>query len=158
MAIDIVNEREAWINEWMNKVNTESDYHETGQGWGEGFNGDFVFEVEVDDEYQEAKQYTDDDIENGIAFFAEVSDGEVHDATPIDVDDIAEYDYGFNYHGTYSNWKELIKQNIGPIDGLMSGQFEIEGDMQKILQWSDGASSLANASGMVETSFPEEEA
>jgi putative sterol carrier protein len=157
MAIDIVNDREEWISEWMNKVNNESDYPETGEGWGEGFNGNFIFEVEVDDEYQKALEHTDDDIENGMAFFAEVSDGEVHSSTNVDVNNIDEYDYGFNYHGTYTNWKGLINQEIGPIDGLMSGKFEIDGDMQKILQWSDGASSLANGAGLVDTTFPEED-
>lgn len=60
------------------------------------------------------------------------------------------------YHGTYTNWKGLIKGDVGPIDGLMSGKFAVDGDMQKILQWSDGASSLASAAGLVDTTFPEE--
>lgn len=156
MAINIINEREEWIQEWMDKVNNESTYHETGEGWGVDFNGNFIFEVEVDDNYQEALQNTDD-IENGMAFFAEITDGEVHSATNIGIEEKDQYDWGFNYHGTYSNWKELINRDTGPIDGLMSGKFEVEGDMQKILQWSDGAVDLAGASGMVDTKFPEEE-
>lgn len=157
MTINIVNEREEWITEWKDKVNTESDYHETGEGWGVDFNGNFLFEVEPDDDYEKALQYTDDDISDGTAFFAEIEDGEVHSATNIDVNNKDEYDYGFNYHGTYLSWKGLIKRELGPIDGLMSGEFEVEGDMQKILQWSDGAVSLAEATSLIPTTFPEEE-
>jgi len=156
MAIDIISDREAWIDEWMTKVNEESEFDDTGEGWGDGFNGNFIFEVEVDDAYQDAVACADDDPTNGLAFFAEVEDGAVHSATAVDVDIIDQYDWGFNFHGTYGNWKALINQQVGPIDGLMSGKFEIEGDMQKVLQWSDGATSLANATGLVDTTFPEE--
>lgn len=157
MAIDIVDEREEWISEWKDKVNNESTYAETGEGWGVGFNGNFIFEVEPDEAYEKALQYTDDNIEDGTAFFAEISDGEVHSATNIDVNEKDQYDWGFNYHGTYTNWKGLINQEIGPIDGLMSGKFKVDGDMQKILQWSDGAVDLASSAGLVDTVFPEEE-
>jgi putative sterol carrier protein len=157
MAINIIDEREEWITEWKQKVNTESTYHDTGAGWGVDFNGNFLFEVEPDAAYDDAIQYTDDDITDGTAFFAEISDGEVHSATNIAIDELDQYDYGFNYHGTYSNWKGLINQEIGPIDGLMSGQFAVDGDMQKILQWSDGAVDLASSAGLVDTIFPDEE-
>lgn len=96
-------------------------------------------------------------MDEGFAHFAEVKDGEVHYVEPVEnVDDIEDYDYGFNYHGTYSNWKELIHQNVGPIDGLMSGKFEVDSDMQRILQYSDGASTLATAAGQVDTTWPDE--
>lgn len=158
MAIDIINEREEWITEWMNQVNNESDYPETGEDWGVDFNGNFIFEVEPDAEYEKALENAEDadEIRNGTAFFTEVEDGEVHSATNIPVEDKDEYEYGFTYRGPYENWKGLINQEIGAIDGMMSGKFELDGDMQKVLQWSDGASSLANGAGLVDTTFPEE--
>jgi putative sterol carrier protein len=158
MSIDILNDRAVWITEWKEKVNNESDFPETGAGWGTEFNGDYIFEVEPDEELKRANEYTEDDVSDGVAFFAEVKDGEVLDSYPVNVDEIENEDYGFNYHGTYTSWKGLVKGKIGPIDGLMGGDFEVDGDMQKILQYSDGAASLANGAEMVDTIFPDEKA
>lgn len=158
MSLDIVDDRGEWIQEWKQKVNTESDFPETGSGWGLDFNGDYIFEVKPDEKLEQANEQSDSDISDGFAFFAEVEDGEVGEVYPVDVDEIKNEDYGFNYHGSYTAWKGLINQEIGPIDGLMGGDFAVDGDMQRILQYSDGAASLANAAGLVNTEFPDEKA
>jgi len=158
MSLDIVDDRDQWIQEWKQQVNNESDFPETGAGWGEDFNGDYIFEVEPDETLERANEHSESDISDGFAFFAEVEDGEVGEVYPVDVDEIEDEDYGFNYHGPYTAWKGLVKGEIGPIDGLMGGDFAVDGDMQKILQYSDGAASLANGAAMVDTEFPDEKA
>ncbi|HET7323838.1 MAG TPA: sterol carrier protein, partial [Halococcus sp.] len=53
-------------------------------------------------------------------------------------------------------WKALLKQEMGVIDGLMGGDFELDGDMQKILQYSDAAVRLTELSGNPDAEFADE--
>ncbi len=144
MGIDFVDEPDEWMDEWMHQVNENTDYHETGEGWGVDFNGNYIFRVNPGDS----------PMEEPITNFAEVSDGAVHSVENVDPDEIEEYDYGFIYEGSYDSWKQLIHGEIGPIDGLMSGAFDVVGDMQLMLQYTDGASTLASAANQVDTEFP----
>jgi putative sterol carrier protein len=78
--------------------------------------------------------------------------------TTIALDETDQYEDGFTIHAPYATWKTLITQEIGLIDGLLSGQLAVEGDMQTFLRWSDGMGDLASSAGRVETIFPDEAA
>ncbi len=143
MAINIVEEPDEWIEEWKHQVNENTEYDEKGAGWGVDFNGDFVFEVEPEGPLEEP-----------LYFFVELYDGEVGEVHVTD--DPESEDYGFVYRGPYGNWKKMTQGEIGSIDGLMSGQFELDGDMQRVLQYSEAAALLTEASTLVDTEFPEE--
>lgn len=145
MSIDFVNEPGEWMDEWMRTVNQETDYDETGEGWGVDFNGDYIFEITPSG-----------DLDEPIYNYAEVKDGEVLSSRHLSDDEVEEVqdEVGFVYRGSYDSWKELCHGEVGPIDGLMSGKFDLDGDMQKVLQYSDGAAELASASAQVDTEFP----
>jgi putative sterol carrier protein len=156
-AINLITEREEWITAWKQAVNTDSTYHDTGAEWGVDFNGNILFIIEPDAAYDTARQYTDDDISDGIAFVTELVDGEVHSVITIALDETDQYEYGFTIHGPYAAWKALITQEIGLLDGLLSGQLTVEGDMQTLLRWSDGMVALTNSASHVKTRFPDED-
>lgn len=146
MGIDFVEEPDKWIKEWKHQVNTNTNYHEVGADWGVSFNGNYVFEVQPDSF-----------IDTEILHFSEVSEGEVHSARAItreELENSDELEYGFRYKGPYANWKKLIRGEVGPVDGLMSGEFDLDGDMQKVLQYNDAAATLASAASQVDTDFP----
>jgi putative sterol carrier protein len=60
---------------------------------------------------------------------------------------------GFVYRGDYSDWVKLNEGEIGAIDGMMSGVFELEGDMQKVLQYSDAAVVMTENAGSIDTDY-----
>lgn len=148
MAVDFPSD--GWIEEWKERLNENDEYAEAASDWGVGWNGDFVFTIEVDDEFvDEFPEMAGED--NKIHYFVGLEGGECTDA--YRVEDLSEVDYGFEIIGPYDNWKKLAQGEIGAIDSLMSGKFELNGDMQKVMQYSDGAVTMVESATEIETDF-----
>ena len=62
-------------------------------------------------------------------------------------------DHGFVISGDYGNWKDLVSADADVINLIMSGDMEVDGDMQKILQYSDAAVVLTEVAGETESRF-----
>jgi len=140
MAIDIVEDSDEWIDEWQTKMNESEEYDDAGQGWGVDFNGSFIFEVEAED-----------GLEEPLYFYIDPVDGTVEEARTTDDPDGE--DWGFWFSGPYSNWKKLIQGEVGAIDGLMSGAFNVDGDMQKVLQYSQASKIMTGMAAEIDTEF-----
>ncbi|WP_436345015.1 SCP2 sterol-binding domain-containing protein [Natronorubrum sp. FCH18a] len=69
------------------------------------------------------------------------------------VTDLDDQECGFRLIGEYGKWTKLVRGDGDVIDMLMSGEFEIDGDMQKILQYSDAAVDLAEVAADVDSRF-----
>ncbi|ELY95532.1 sterol carrier protein [Natrialba taiwanensis DSM 12281] len=86
-----------------------------------------------------------------IYAYLELYDGECESVdTMLDLDD---REHGFRLIGDYDTWTDLVRGEGDVINMLMSGEFEIDGDMQKILQYSDAAVDLAEIAADVDTRF-----
>jgi putative sterol carrier protein len=159
---------QAWFAEYEDQINNDGEYAEVSEGWGVDFNGHFVFEMtempidEMDTdempEYlqEELDQYVTETDDRGYVgqAFCGLEDGECTGAYLIESDD--EVDEGFLLSATTENWKALLRQEMGVIDGLMGGDFELDGDMQKILQYSDAAVRLTELAGNPDHEFADE--
>ena len=141
MGITLPENGQEWIDEWRAKLNESDRYTEAGEGWGVDFNGSFLFDIQPDGTYDGEP----------LQFYIELEDGTCHEATEIEDEDAV--DWGFAYRGPYENWKGLIQGEIGAIDGLMSGKFELDGDMQKVLQYSDAATVMTENAAEIDTEF-----
>ncbi|WP_424017127.1 SCP2 sterol-binding domain-containing protein [Halorientalis pallida] len=141
MALTLPSDADEWIEAWGEKLNESDEYSEVGEGWGVDFNGDFLFHIRPDDTYDGEDLY----------FFVGLEDGVCTDA--FRTDDPDGVDWGFAFRGEYSTWKRLIRQDLGAIDGLMSGEFELDGDMQRTLQYSDAAVVMTEEAAAVDTEF-----
>jgi putative sterol carrier protein len=103
----------------------------------------------VDDLIAQLEENMADD--GTIYAYLELYDGECKGVdTMLDPDD---REYGFRLIGGYEKWTKLVRGEGDVINMLMSGEFEIDGDMQKILQYSEAAVDLAEVSGDVESRF-----
>lgn len=81
---------------------------------------------------------------------------DLYDGECRGVETITEIDgreYGFRLVGDYERWKTLVRGEGDVIDMLMAGDFEIDGHMQKILQYSDAAARLGGISADVDSRF-----
>ncbi|WP_299264901.1 SCP2 sterol-binding domain-containing protein [Halorientalis sp.] len=168
MADGLMFPSSEWFDDYQQKVNSNEEYAEKSAGWGVDFNGDFIFKMtdmpldEIDVEampehlQEELDQYVTETSEGhtGLSIVG-LEDGECTEASLIESED--EVDNGFKLTGTYENWVELTRGNIGAVDGMMSGKFELDGDMQKILQYSDAATLLTECAGQVDSVFAHEE-
>jgi putative sterol carrier protein len=141
MAISLPSEADEWIDEWQAQLNDSDEYTEAGEGWGLGFNGSFLFHIRPD------ASYDGDD----VYLYVDLEDGECLDARQVtDPDNV---DWGFAYRGDYEDWKSLIHGELGAIDGMMDGRFDLDGDMQKVLQYSNAAIVMTENAGKVDTEF-----
>ncbi|MCX2817749.1 SCP2 sterol-binding domain-containing protein [Haladaptatus sp. F3-133] len=148
MAVDFPSD--GWIDEWKAQLNDNDEYAEKASDWGVGWNGDFIFTIEVDDEAKEKFPELVGDNDK-VQYFIGLEGGECTGA--YQVDDLEDVDYGFEIIGPYENWKKLANGEIGAIDSLMSGQFELNGDMQRVMQYSDGAVEMVETATDIETNF-----
>ncbi|MWG35962.1 sterol carrier protein [Halomarina oriensis] len=131
---------EEWMAAWRETVNADEEYGEKAAEWGVDFDGDMVFYLAADDRLPEDR-----------LFFVELEGGTVHDTYEIgSLDEVA---HGFVFRGIYSDWVRLTQGAVGAIDGLMTGTFELDGDMQRVLQFSDAAARLVDLAAAVESDY-----
>jgi putative sterol carrier protein len=141
MTITMPDEAEEWIDEYETKLNESDQYTHAGEGWGVGFNGDFIFEIQPDDTYDGDPVY----------LYLELKDGACLDAYVTDDPDGE--DWGFAFRGAYGNWKKLVEGDLDPVEGMMDGTFELDGDMQKVMQYSQAAIVMTETAGDIDAEF-----
>lgn len=141
MAIALPSEADQWIDAWQENLNESEEYTEAGSGWGVGFNGDFLFEIQPDDLYDGEP----------VNLFVGLEDGTCTDAYVTD--DPEGEDFGFAFRGNAGDWKGMIDGDIDPMEGMMDGKFDLEGDMQKVMQYSNAAIVMVENAAAVDTEF-----
>jgi len=141
MTIKMPGEAEEWIDAYKEKLNESDQYSHAGEGWGEGFNGDFIFEIQPDDTYDGEPVYLYLKLKNGACLDAYVAE------------DPESEDNGFAFRGAYSNWKKLVDGELDPVEGMMDGTFELDGDMQKVMQYSQAAIVMTETAGDIDAEF-----
>ena len=141
MAIKLPSEAEEWIESWKDNLNASEEYAEVGQGWGVGFNGDFLFQIRPDDLYDG----------DPVNLFVGLEDGECTEAHITD--DPESEDWGFAFRGDATHWKALIEGELDAMEGMMNGQFDLDGDMQKVMQYSNAAVVMTENAAAVDTEF-----
>lgn len=62
-----------------------------------------------------------------------------------------ERDVGFVLRGTYPTWQRIVDGELAPIPAVMSGDLEIDGDMQQVLAYSDATQLLGEIASDIET-------
>ena len=129
---------EDWLNRYMELLNNNQQYEEVAKSW----EGDFIFQVDSD-----GKTVTEP-----IRAYVDLWHGKCRAVHPAAPGESAE----FVYSGTLENWKKLLNQEMGPIKGLLSRKFKIEGSMVKVLRYIGAAQELVATSTGVPTRFPDE--
>lgn len=162
---DLLFPSQAWFDEYRRRINEDEEYAELADEWGVGFDGDLVFEMtdmpidDLDhdampaDLREELETYVDQETGTGQALLG-LEGGECTSAELLETLDGV--DYGFKLSASFDVWKDLVSGDIGAIDGMMSGQFELQGDMQKILGASDASARLTEISTQIDATFVDE--
>jgi putative sterol carrier protein len=158
---------QAWFSEYRERINDDAAYAEQAADWGTEFNGDFVFEMAdmpveeldtdamPDDLAQELDRYVraEDGSYVGYAFLG-LEGGECTAARLIEGPE--EVEAGFTLSADHDTWKQLMAGEVGVVDGVMSGHFEIDGDMQKVMQYSQAAVRLTETAAEIDAEFADE--
>ncbi|MFB6282337.1 MAG: SCP2 sterol-binding domain-containing protein [Halobacteria archaeon] len=149
MAVEFPSDE--WIEAWKDKLNDNEEYREKAQDWGLDFNGDFLFTIEPDNEALK-EEFEDRVSDKGdIHYYVGLEAGECTEVYPVQ--NPSDEEYGFEIVGPFSNWEALTRGEIGAIDGLMSGKFELNGNMQQVMQYSDAAVNMVETASDIETEY-----
>lgn len=158
---------QAWFAEYEQRINDNDAYAEAAADWGVGFDGDFVFEMQglpVDEFDTEAMpetlrdeidRYVQDEGTEYVGYsYVGLEGGECTDARLIESEDAV--DAGFKLSADTETWKRLMEGDIGAVDGMMSGAFDIGGDMQKVMQYSQASVHLTEAAAEIDAEYADE--
>ncbi|MBN2228994.1 MAG: SCP2 sterol-binding domain-containing protein [Candidatus Thorarchaeota archaeon] len=59
----------------------------------------------------------------------------------------------YTYEASYDTWISILKGELDPIRGLLSGKAKIQGNMAKVLKATDAAKELVRTAGMIDTDY-----
>ena len=131
---------EEWFEELENQLNDNETYAEQAAGYGVEFDGDYVFTIEAGDGLAETVHY-----------YVGLEDGDCTGVRQVDSPD--EVQTGFELSGGYASWKEIVRGEMGAVEGIMSGDLELDGDMNTLLKYQAAATTFVDTCSKIDTEF-----
>jgi len=141
MAIALPDEAEAWVESFRERLNDNADYETAADGWGVGFDGDFVLEILPDDTYDGQPLY----------FYLELRDGDCLQASVLgDPDEVA---HGYALRGDYTDWKRLIRGELDIVPAVMNGVLDVDGSKMRAMRYQNALVEMGETAAQVDTEF-----
>lgn len=126
-----------WAKAFMEKINKSEAYGQAARNW----EGDFYFIVDAGD-----------GIEEPIYLYMDLWHGKCREA--FATTDPRVKDPVFRMSGPLNKWRQVIEKKLDPIQGLLTRQFKLRGDMVMIMKNVKAAQELVNCTTLVPTQFP----
>lgn len=129
---------EEWIKALMQELNKSQAYRDAAKKW----EGDFYFIVEPEGGLKER-----------VIFYMDLWHGECRSACVVA--DEKEKTPEFRILAPLSKWRRVIEKKLDPIQGLVTRQLKLQGNLMKIMKTPKAALELVNCCTLVPTEFPE---
>ncbi len=128
---------DAWVKALMEDLNKSEAYAEAAKNW----EGDFVFVVEPGGTLaQQAFLYMD------------LYHGKCREA--FEIPNEAARPAVFRMSAPVTTWKKVLTKKLDPIQGLVTGQLKLKGNMAMVMRNVKAAKELVESCTRVETDFP----
>ena len=127
-----------WAETFMAKINESEAYAQAARTW----EGDFYFIVEADEIITEP-----------VYVYVDLWHGKCREA--FATTDASVRDPVFRMSGSLANWRRVVEKKLDPIQGLLTRQLKLKGDMVKVMRAVKAAQELVNCTTRVPTRFPE---
>lgn len=128
---------EEWLKALVNEINSSEVYREAAKNW----EGDFYFIIEPEGNLREK-----------VIAYMDLWHGECRSAQVIL--DENEYAPEFRIRAPLGKWRKVLEKKLNPIQGMLTGQLKIKGNMSKIIKTPRAAVELVNCCSRVPTEFP----
>lgn len=125
-----------WIKALMVELNKSEAYHKAAKTW----EGDFYFIATPGGSLTEA-----------VVMYMDLWHGDCREAGVV-LDESAK-NPEFRISAPMSVWRKVIEKKLDPIQGLMTGQLKLKGNMVKIMKAPKAAAELVNCCTLVPTEF-----
>lgn len=126
-----------WAKAFMEEINQSEAYAEAAETW----EGDFYFIVTPEGALKEP-----------VYLYFDLWHGKCRDGF-LATDPQAKKP-AFMITATLGQWRKVIEKKLDPMQGLMTRQLKLQGDMVKIMKAVKAAQELVNCATKVPTEFP----
>jgi len=124
---------EKWAKEYCNVLNNSKEYEEAAKGWGIDFEGAMLFIMSASGE-----------IDFDVVCFLDLKDGKCLGIKILVPGEEPLRKPGMKLKAPLSIWKKLAFKELNPIQALMTGELQLEGDMSLAMRYSQAAMMLAD--------------
>ena len=125
-----------WINEVRDLLNASETYQRSAKDW----EGDFIFVVEPDEVYSETAY-----------LHLQLYHGKSPGAAVVEEGNLPETEYTLS--APFSTWRKVIDGKLDPIQGMMTGQLKLKGDLMKIMRYPKAAQEIVACCALVPTDW-----
>jgi putative sterol carrier protein len=129
---------EDWLVALVEELNSNQVYREVAKNW----EGDFYFIIEPDG-----------GLRNKVIAYMDLWHGGCRSASIV-VDE-NEKSPEFRIRAPLSKWRRVLEKQMNPIQGMLTGQLKVKGNMMKIVKTPRAALELVNCCSNIPTVFPE---
>jgi putative sterol carrier protein len=127
-----------WIKALMQEINNSQAYQDAAKDW----EGDFYFIVEPEG-----------GLEKQAILYMDLWHGKCRSAYVVT--DEGEKTPEFCIWAPLSKWRRVIEKKLDPIQGMITRQLKLKGNLMKIMKAPKAALELVNCCTLVPTDFPE---
>ncbi len=128
---------DAWVKALMEDLNKSEAYAEAAKNW----EGDFVFVVEPGGTLTQP-----------AILYMDLFHGKCREAFALP--DEAAKPAVFRMSAPVATWKKVLTKKLDPIQGLVTGQLKLRGNMAMVMRNVKAAKELVESCTRVETEFP----
>jgi len=125
-----------WAKRLSELLNESESYERSAKDW----EGDFIFVVEPDDAYLHTSY-----------LHLELYHGSSPGAALVGEDELPETEYSLN--APFSTWRRVIEGKLDPIQGMMTSQLKLKGDLMKIMRYPKAAQEIVACCAKVPTEW-----
>lgn len=155
-----------WLDEYVRRLNESKELAEAGKGWGVGWNGDFIFQINnlpIDklEKLPEGpmksrmRELIEKYVTGGTVYtFIQLRDGKCLGARIIK--DPSEVTAGFKLTGDYDSWKKLAKAETDTTKLVMTGKMKLQGDMSKVMRYIKATQLMGKIASEIKSEFLDE--
>ncbi len=127
---------DAWIKELSRRLNESESYERAAKDW----EGDFLFVVEPDEEFDDTAY-----------LYLGLYHGKSPDAAVVDSEDARETE--FVIRAPYGVWRKVVEGKLDPIQGMMTRQLKLSGNMMKVMRYPKAAQEIVACCAEVPTDW-----
>ncbi len=125
-----------WIKALSELLNASETYHRSAKDW----EGDFIFVAEPDETNPEAAY-----------LHLQLHHGSSAGAAMVSPDNLPEAEYTIN--APFSTWRKVIDGKLDPIQGMMTGQLKLQGDLMKVMRYPKAAQEIVTCCADIPTDW-----
>lgn len=127
---------EEWIKELSVKLNESDAYEKSAKNW----EGDFIFVVDPDDAYPEPAY-----------LFLSLYHGKSPGAQALS--SLEEKPAEYVISASFKTWRRVVEGKIDPIQGMMTKQLKLKGNMMMVMRYPKAAKEIMNCVATIPTDF-----